>query len=74
MWTGVLAAVALWGTAMGIFDALLRQVMQVRYLNFNTSLLLGWGALLEQSVTYLPVSVSKRVSSWFNFFCFTLQL
>ncbi|KAK8378426.1 hypothetical protein O3P69_011133 [Scylla paramamosain] len=60
VWGGVVVAVVLWGTAMATFNSVLSQAMPARSLNFNKSLFLGWGTLLEQSVAYLPVNVSKR--------------
>ncbi|KAG0711350.1 Glutamate receptor ionotropic, delta-2 [Chionoecetes opilio] len=69
VWSGVVVAVVLWGSAMATFGWLLRREVQMRPVDYNAPFLLGWGALLEQSVAYQPVNVSRRVlvSVWLTF-------
>ncbi|XP_042233419.1 glutamate [NMDA] receptor subunit 1-like [Homarus americanus] len=70
IWFALLASVVTWGGLMWLLQRASSRVVGGRAVRFNTILLYGWGALLEQPPSDPSVSVSGQVLvGWWLVFC-----
>ncbi|KAG7162358.1 Glutamate receptor-like 29, partial [Homarus americanus] len=73
LWLALMVSVVAWGGVMWILQRTWRWFAGGRRVDFSTTLLYGWGALLEQPPPVLSVSNSGRLLvGWWLVFCLVI--
>lgn len=63
VWTGLLISVVLWGVILWMLQKVFLILIGKHGVHFSTSLVYGWGTLLEQPPSDPSISMSGQVIS-----------